>query len=92
MAPWESLAGPGVNNADAIVFGPRGHVINPASDFGDDGTITLMLVNKRALLDGTEDTVSLKVSRSGLVRMVSSIGPEQELSFSTDETTSLEGS
>jgi len=92
MAPWESLAGPGVNNADAIVFGPRGHVINPASDFGDDGTITLTLVNKRALLDGTEDTVSLKVSRSGLVRMVSSIGPEQELSFSTDETTSLEGS
>lgn len=92
MAPWDSLAGPGINNSDAIVFGPRGHVINPASDFGDDGTITLTLVNKRALLDGTEDTVSLKISRSGMVRMVSSIAPEEELSFSTDETTSLGGS
>ena len=92
MAPWDSLAGPGINNTDAIVFGPRGHVINPASDFGDDGTITLTLVNKRALLDGTEDTVSLKVSRSGMVRMVSSIGPDQEFSFSTDETTSVGGS
>ena len=92
MAPWESLAGPGINNADAIVFGPRGHVINPASDFGDDGTITLTLVNKRALLDGTEDTVSLKITRSGMVRMISSIAPEEELSFSADETTSLGGS
>ncbi|MEC7240551.1 MAG: GspH/FimT family pseudopilin [Myxococcota bacterium] len=92
MAPWDALAGPGINNADAIVFGPRGHVINPASDFGDDGTITLTLVNKRALLDGTEDTVSIKISRAGMVRMVSSIGPEQEMSFSTDEVTSLGGS
>ena len=92
MAPWDALAGPGINNADAIVFGPRGHVINPASDFGDDGTITLTLVNKRALLDGTEDTVSIKISRAGMVRMVSSIGPEQDLSFSTDEVTSLGGS
>ena len=92
MAPWGTLVGPGVNNADAIVFGPRGHVFNPASDFGQDGTITLTLVNKRALLDGTSDTVDLKVSRSGLVRMISSIAPEETLDFSTDQTTSMGGS
>ena len=67
-------------------------MINPASDFGADGTITLTLVNKRALLDGTADTVDLKVSRSGLVRMESSIGPKDSLSFSTDDVSVLEGS
>jgi len=92
MAPWDTLLGPGLNNSDAIVFGPRGHVINPATDFGEDGTITLTLVNKRALLDGSDDTVSLKVARSGMIRMVSSIGKNETLEFSTDEVTTAGGS
>jgi type II secretory pathway pseudopilin PulG len=92
MAPWDTLLGPGLNNADAIVFGPRGHVINPATDFGKDGTITLTLVNKRALLDGWEDTVSLKIARSGLVRMVSSIGNDEAVEFGTDDVTTMGGS
>lgn len=92
LAPWQAMVGPGLNNADAIVFGPRGHVINPATDFGVDGTITLTLVNKVALLDGLEDTVSLKIARTGLVRMQTSIGSEDELSFGTDNVTVPGGS
>lgn len=92
LAPWEALVGPGLNNADAIVFGPRGHVINPAADFGSDGTITLTLVNKIALQNGMEDSVSLKIARTGLVRMQTSIGSEEELSFGTDNVTIPGGS
>jgi prepilin-type N-terminal cleavage/methylation domain-containing protein len=91
LAPWEVLLGPGLNNADAIVFGPRGHVINPATDFGVDGTITLTLVNKQALLDGGEDTVALKIARTGLVRLQTSIGSEETLSFGTDNVTTTGG-
>jgi hypothetical protein len=92
LAPWQVLLGPGLNNADAIVFGPRGHVINPAADFGVDGTITLTLVNKEALLDGKEDTVSLKIARTGLVRMQTSIGAQEALLFGTDNVTTPGGS
>jgi len=92
LAPWQVLLGPGLNNADAIVFGPRGHVINPAADFGVDGTITLTLVNKEALLDGREDTVSLKIARTGLVRMQTSIGAQEALLFGTDNVTTPGGS
>jgi len=74
------------------VFGPRGHIINPAADFGVDGTITLTLVNKEALLDGKEDTVSLKIARTGLVRMQTSIGAQEALLFGTDNVTTPGGS
>ena len=76
LKPWEELAGPASGNDDSIVFSPRGWVINPASDFGSDGYIHITLVNKAALGDGIDDTVDIKVARSGLVRMESSLGPE----------------
>ncbi len=74
LAPWGALQGPGVGNADAIVFGPGGHVLNPASDFGPDGTIDLKLVNKAAWRKGYEDSITLRITRAGMVRMVSSLG------------------
>lgn len=74
LQPWSALAGPNANNADAIVFSPRGWVTNPASDFGSDGFITLTLVNKKAMEQGIEDSISLQIARSGLVRMTTSLG------------------
>ena len=92
LTPWESLVGPGINNGDAIVFGPRGTVINPASDFGSDGTITLTLINKRALPQGREDTVSIKIAVSGMVRMITSMQENQSVEFGTDNASTMGGS
>ncbi len=74
LVPWSTLSGPATGNADAIVFSPRGFVANPDGDFGSDGYITLTLVNKAALTDGVEDTVSLKIARTGGVSVTSSLG------------------
>ncbi len=63
LAPWPPLAGPGTDNADSIVFSPRGWVANPVADFSD-GYVALRIVNKRS----TEDAV-LRVSRGGLTRL-----------------------
>ena len=67
-----SLSGPFVKNQDSIVFTPRGWVKNPGDDFGD-GYITLTVTNKTAMRHGIEDSVSLKVARSGNVTMVTSL-------------------
>ena len=77
LKPWGQLSGPGSRNVDSIVFSPRGYVINPASDFDSDGYITLTLVNKRASAYGLEDSVDIRIARSGMVRMESSLGPEE---------------
>lgn len=75
LKPWGTLVGPGSLNRDSIVFSPRGYVINPASDFDSDGYITLTLVNKNAI--GIEDSVALRIARSGMVRLESSLGAEE---------------
>lgn len=68
LAAWAPLAGPGSGNEDSIVFSPRGWVSNPAGDFGD-GYIALRLVNKRALRDGRDEHVRVRVPRSGMVHL-----------------------
>lgn len=68
-----SISGPFVGNADAIVFTPRGWLKNPASDFAKDGYITLTVTNKPAMANGIEDSVSLKIARSGNVTMITSL-------------------
>ena len=77
LKPWGQLSGPGSQNSDSIVFSPRGYVINPASDFDTDGYITLTLVHKRASAYGLDDSVDIRIARSGMVRMESSLGPEE---------------
>lgn len=74
LIPWDPIAGPGTGNGDAIVFSPRGWVTNPAGDFSSDGYISLTLVNKVALAHGVDDSVTLLVARSGMVRMETSMG------------------
>lgn len=68
LAPWPTLEGPGVDNADAIVFSPRGWVENPGGDFVD-GYIALRLVNKRAAREGRTEEATIRLSRGGLTRL-----------------------
>lgn len=68
LARWPALAGPGTDNADAIVFSPRGWITNPPADFAD-GYLALRIVNKRALGRGATEEVTLRVSRGGLTRL-----------------------
>ena len=77
LKPWGQLSGPGSRNLDSIVFSPRGYVINPATDFDSDGYITLTLINKQATAYGLDDSVDIRIARSGMVRMESSLGPEE---------------
>jgi prepilin-type N-terminal cleavage/methylation domain-containing protein len=92
LMPWYSLVGPWSGNGDSVVFSPQGFVINPASDFGSDGYITITLVNKDALASGVDDTIELKVSRSGMVEMISSMGNEQAGTVGAEAETTLGGS
>lgn len=62
LAQWGSL------DDDAIVFTPRGWLGNRTGDFVD-GEIVLEIVNKRALQEGRDERVRLRVARSGFVRM-----------------------
>jgi type II secretory pathway pseudopilin PulG len=78
LAPWNTLAGSGIDNQDCIVFSPRGWLENPPSDFVD-GYIDVTFVNKHA---GGPEQVTLKISRGGLARMVlgeKSALPENEV-------------
>lgn len=72
LAPPPPLTGPGLGNADAIVFSPRGFVSNPVSDFVD-GFISLGFVNKRGTpVDGALPRVTLRVARTGLAHIETS--------------------
>ncbi len=55
------------------MFSPKGWVTNPPGDFSTDGYIELTLVNKAALVDGIDDSVTLHISRAGMVRVESSL-------------------
>jgi len=70
LADWGTgLAGPGSGNSDRIVFGPRGFVTNPPSDFDSSGYITLTFVNKVVRSNGRVEDYYARVTRSGMVRV-----------------------
>jgi hypothetical protein len=68
LAPWPTLVGPGTDNADAIVFSPRGWIANPATDFSS-GYVALRLVNKGSLARGGSEEATVRLSRGGLARL-----------------------
>lgn len=76
LGPWGALSGPGTGNPDTVVFSPRGWVMNPSGDFDAEGWIRLTLHNKRALEQGVDDHVELRLARSGYLRRVSSLGQD----------------
>ena len=62
LEPWEELAGPtGYSLPDALVFSPRGFLLNEGTDF-HDGVIRIILRNKAG--SGSERRV-VRVSRGG---------------------------
>ncbi|MEC7947508.1 MAG: prepilin-type N-terminal cleavage/methylation domain-containing protein [Myxococcota bacterium] len=69
ISQWSSLGGPGTGNSDRIVFGPRGFVTNPSSDFGALGTIDVNFVNKVARAAGFTEDWTVKISRTGMTRI-----------------------
>lgn len=73
---WQALEGPGSGNDDAIVFSPRGWVANPGTDFDASGFIELELVNQDATRRGVDDRLIVRLSRSGVVRLISSHDPD----------------
>ena len=79
LRQWDTLAGPGAGNADSIVFSPRGFVTNPSADFSTvSGTIDIELVNLDAVHRGFEDTVSVRLFRTGAARLESTLGDEYD--------------
>lgn len=72
LVPWDALAGPsygGESNAECIVISPRGWLVNPNSDFGSDGYITVEFINKQALTRGLDERYQVRISRAGMVRI-----------------------
>ena len=76
LGDWGTISGPGNNNDNAIVFGPRGMVTNPSSDF-NGGFIDLPFGNKIALTsEASPEYFNVHINRSGMVRIESSKGNE----------------
>ena len=71
LAVWTVLAGPGADNADCVVFTPRGWVHNPPGDFAD-GYLALTLVNKGSTGRGGDEHATIRISRGGLARIEAS--------------------
>ncbi len=73
IAQWDSIAGPGAGNTNRIVFTPRGFLSNPSSDFDSTGSITIAFVNKVAQDAGITERMLVRISRSGMTRISSSV-------------------
>ena len=76
LQEWDTLDGPGTDSEDSVVFSPRGWLRNPVSDFSSSGYVEFELVNLIAAADGINDRVTIKVSRSGMVRLQTSLGAQ----------------
>jgi prepilin-type N-terminal cleavage/methylation domain-containing protein len=88
LEPWSSIGGPGSGNADSIVFSPSAWVTNPSTDFDAAGAIELTLVNEVAREQGVVDEISIRVARSGFVRLESTLGSSSAASASAAPTSS----
>jgi prepilin-type N-terminal cleavage/methylation domain-containing protein len=72
IVPWDTIDGPsygGSPNDDCIVISPRGWLVNPNSDFDENGHIVVRFVNKEALRRAVYEEYQVKISRTGMVRV-----------------------
>lgn len=71
LANWgNSIGGPNVGNSNAIVFGPRGFITNPVTDFSGEGYIELLFINKYSRAEERQKRdYFVKITRSGMVRI-----------------------
>ena len=89
---WSNISGPsiGSNNRDAIVFGPRGWLRNPPSDFNSRGYLEFNFVNQEAYRGGVIDALKVQISRAGMIRMVRIPQTYHDNSVGTSVTSSIE--
>ena len=76
LMEWSPIRGPATGNTNAIVFSPRGWLSNPPEDFDGTGHLVVQLANQAAARQGVEDKVRVMVTRSGMVRLHSTLGEE----------------
>jgi len=76
---WADISGPPGENHDAIVFSPRGWVVNPAGDFNESGYVEITFVNQAATRHGVKDQITVMISRAGMVRLVNALSDEAEV-------------
>lgn len=88
LLEWSSIRGPSTGNTDAIVFSPRGWVMNPPEDFDGTGHLVVELANQIASHRGVDDRVRVMVARSGMVRLHSTLGEDLSDTFASTEATS----
>jgi len=74
LVQWSAIRGPGIGNADSIVFSPRGWLTNPSGDFNSEGYMELKLRNQEASRLDVDDSVNVLVTRAGMVRLDSTLG------------------
>jgi hypothetical protein len=70
LQEWGTLIGPSLNNANSVVFSPRGWIQNPNSDFNSQGYIEFQFYNQDAMRNGVADSVTVQISRAGMLRLV----------------------
>ena len=91
LKEWETLDGPGTDNADRIVFSPRGFLTNPATDFSDEGYIVITFVNKVVRVEGMVEDFTVSISRAGMARVDSNRRDEYDgLTSGTSSTSAQE--
>jgi prepilin-type N-terminal cleavage/methylation domain-containing protein len=66
---WGELGGPGSDNNDALVFGPKGWLTNPATDFNNYGYVTITFVNKFARFQGRFEDRQVRIYRTGVAKI-----------------------
>jgi Tfp pilus assembly protein FimT len=70
IADWGSgIGGPNFGNNNAIVFGPRGFITNPVTDFSGEGYIDILFINKHSRSERQKRDYFVKITRSGMVRI-----------------------
>jgi prepilin-type N-terminal cleavage/methylation domain-containing protein len=82
------IGGPNYGNDNAIVFGPRGFVTNPVTDFTGEGYIDITFVNKFARGEGLTEDFIVKIARSGMARIDNSVAEDYDNLWSGTATSS----
>ena len=84
LLEWGDIRGPGTGNTNAIVFSPRGWLSNPSEDFDGTGHLVVELANQVAARQGVDDRVRVMITRSGMVRLHSTLGEMSDTPVSTE--------
>jgi prepilin-type N-terminal cleavage/methylation domain-containing protein len=83
LGSWGSIFGSSSETADSVVFSPRGWVANPPSDFNASGYIEIELNNQEAARSGVTDSITIQLTRAGMLRLLANEDQYSEVSVGT---------